>query len=314
MQRRDLLVGLISVLTDIVWRVTIIWHAGNIACKLIKFFQVVVTYSSTYVLVALSIDRYDAITRPMNFSGSWWRARALVASAWGLSVVFSIPIIFLYEEKLIQEKKQCWIDLGSPINWQIYMSIVSFTLFIAPTVIICGCYLVIVTTIWTQSSALRQSPMRDDRRASSRGLIPRAKIKSVKMTFVIVFVFVLCWSPYIVFDLLQVYGYVPKTQTNIAVATFIQSLAPLNSAANPIIYCLFSTPFCKNVRNMQAVSWVSGRCCPCSYNCFSASNIRRGTTRTTTVTTSLTAHSSRRSGHISMLHSASKKHVMVSFV
>ncbi|XP_074097024.1 crustacean cardioactive peptide receptor isoform X2 [Cotesia typhae] len=288
--------------------------AGNIACKLIKFLQVVVTYSSTYVLVALSIDRYDAITRPMNFSGSWWRARALVATAWGLSVAFSIPIIFLYEEKLIQEKKQCWIDLGSPVNWQIYMSLVSFTLFIAPTIIICGCYLVIVTTIWTQSSALRQSPMRDDRRASSRGLIPRAKIKSVKMTFVIVFVFVLCWSPYIVFDLLQVYGYVPKTQTNIAVATFIQSLAPLNSAANPIIYCLFSTPFCKNVRNMQAISWVSGRCCTCSHNCFSASNIRRRATRTTTVTTSLTAHSSRRSGHIPILHTASKKHVMVSFV
>lgn len=33
-------------------------------------FQVLVTYSSTYVLVALSIDRYDAITRPMKFSGS----------------------------------------------------------------------------------------------------------------------------------------------------------------------------------------------------------------------------------------------------
>ena len=30
----------------------------------------VVTYASTYVLVALSIDRYDAITHPMNFSGS----------------------------------------------------------------------------------------------------------------------------------------------------------------------------------------------------------------------------------------------------
>jgi hypothetical protein len=32
--------------------------------------QCVVTYSSTYVLVALSIDRYDAVTHPMNFSGS----------------------------------------------------------------------------------------------------------------------------------------------------------------------------------------------------------------------------------------------------
>jgi hypothetical protein len=43
-----------------------------------------------------------------------------------------------------------------------------------------------------------------------------------------------------VFDLLQVFGQVPRTQTNLAIATFIQSLAPLNSAANPLIYCLFS--------------------------------------------------------------------------
>ena len=32
--------------------------------------QCIVTYGSTYVLVALSIDRYDAITHPMNFTGS----------------------------------------------------------------------------------------------------------------------------------------------------------------------------------------------------------------------------------------------------
>ncbi|XP_031826743.2 crustacean cardioactive peptide receptor isoform X3 [Nomia melanderi] len=116
----DLLVGLISVLTDIIWRMTVTWHAGNIACKLIRFMQVVVTYSSTYVLVALSIDRYDAITRPMNFTGRYtaflslmnnastvitgWRARALVVAAWSLSALFSIPIIFLYEEKAIQDR------------------------------------------------------------------------------------------------------------------------------------------------------------------------------------------------------------------
>ncbi|XP_072757986.1 cardioacceleratory peptide receptor isoform X2 [Anoplolepis gracilipes] len=253
----DLLVGLISVLTDIIWRTTVTWYAGNVACKLIRFMQAVVTYSSTYVLVALSIDRYDAITRPMNFSGSWWRARALVITAWALSALFSMPMIFLYEEKRIQGTTQCWIDLGSPTQWKIYMSLVSFSLFIAPTLIIGGCYTVIVVTIWSQGAALRQGPTRDTRRASSRGLIPRAKIKTVKMTFVIVFVFILCWSPYIVFDLLQVYGHVPKTQTNIAVATFIQSLTPLNSAANPIIYCLFSTQFCKTVR----ISPLNSNCC-----------------------------------------------------
>lgn len=66
----DLCVGLLNVLTDIIWRITISWRAGNLACKAIRFSQVCVTYSSTYVLVAMSIDRYDAITHPMNFSKS----------------------------------------------------------------------------------------------------------------------------------------------------------------------------------------------------------------------------------------------------
>ncbi|CAH1395694.1 unnamed protein product [Nezara viridula] len=192
----DLAVGLISVLTDIVWRVTIAWHAGNVACKVIRYLQVLVTYGSTYVLVALSIDRYDAIKHPMKFSGSWRRAKLLVVIAWAVSAIFSLPILVLYEEKLVQG---------------------------------------------ISTDKVRLEHDHESRRASSRGLIPKAKVKTVKMTFVIVFVFIVCWSPYIVFDLLQVYGYVPKTQTNIAVATFIQSLAPLNSAANPLIYCLFST-------------------------------------------------------------------------
>lgn len=67
---KDLCVGLLNVLTDIIWRITISWRAGDFACKSIRFMQACVTYASTYVLVALSIDRYDAITRPMNFSGS----------------------------------------------------------------------------------------------------------------------------------------------------------------------------------------------------------------------------------------------------
>ncbi|NP_001076795.1 cardioacceleratory peptide receptor 2 [Tribolium castaneum] len=263
----DLAVGLISVSTDIAWRITVAWYAGNVLCKIIRFLQAVVTYSSTYVLVALSIDRYDAITHPMNFSGSWKRARVLVMLAWLLSILFSLPTVFLFEEKQVQSMPQCWIDLQT-WQWKVYITLVALVLFVFPALIISACYAVIVRTIWSKSKLLipvghipirqcddhRDRPPRhfheehDTRRASSRGIIPRAKIKTVKMTLVIVFVFVLCWSPYIVFDLLQVYGHIPKTQTNIAIATLIQSLAPLNSAANPVIYCLFSTHLCRNLR------------------------------------------------------------------
>ncbi|XP_069191327.1 cardioacceleratory peptide receptor isoform X2 [Procambarus clarkii] len=242
----DLSVGLISVLTDIVWKSTVSWNAGNVGCKAVRFAQVLVTYSSTYVLVALSIDRYDAITHPMNFSGSW--------------------------------AIQCWIDFPEAWQWKLYMTLVALSVFLFPTVIITACYAIIVYTIWSKSKIMTVNSKAlgskngekrgghhedDSRRASSRGLIPKAKIKTVKMTLVIVFVFILCWSPYIVFDLLQVYGYVPQSPTNVAVATFIQSLAPLNSAANPIIYCLFSTHICRNLRRIPAVEWVVRRAFPC---------------------------------------------------
>jgi neuropeptide S receptor 1 len=256
----DLCVGLISVLTDIIWKITISWDAGNIACKLIRFSQCVVTYSSTYVLVALSIDRYDAITHPMNFSGSWRRARYLVAAAWILSAVFSSPTLyFFHTADITGYGTQCWINFQHQWQWQVYMTLIALTLFVIPAILISACYIIIVCTIWKKGKAMhtanggaaasRQSSAattaddeQESRRASSRGLIPKAKVKTVKMTICIISVFILCWIPYIVFDLLQVYGLIPQNSTTwVAVATFIQSMAPLNSAANPLIYCLFST-------------------------------------------------------------------------
>ncbi|CAG4936744.1 unnamed protein product [Colias eurytheme] len=269
----DLMVGLLYVFVDIVQKITIAWLAGEFMCKVVKFLQAVVMYASTYVLVALSIDRCDAITNPMNFSGSWNRARALVASAWMISIVFSIPLLILYEVKEVQGQLQCWIDLGTTKRWQVWVTLVAVMIFVLPALAIAACYAIIVLTIWTKSKAVVMSPPvnsrrfknwrngqaesePESRRASSRGLIPRAKIKSVKMTFVIVFVFILCWSPYILFDLLQVYDHIPPTQANLAIATFIQSLAPLNSAANPLICCMFSPHIYSSLRRVPPYRWV----------------------------------------------------------
>nr|XP_036233493.1 cardioacceleratory peptide receptor isoform X3 [Bactrocera oleae]XP_036233494.1 cardioacceleratory peptide receptor isoform X3 [Bactrocera oleae] len=195
------------------------------------------------------------------------RAKHLVTAAWMVSVLFSLPILFLYEEKLIQGQLQCWIELGSPEAWQTYMCLVATTLFIVPALIISACYAIIVKTIWAKGSIFISAERCNNnvatRRASSRGIIPRAKVKTVKMTFVIVIVFILCWSPYIIFDLLQVFGRIPKTQTNIAIATFIQSLAPLNSAANPLIYCVFSSQVFRTLSRFPPFKWF--KCCCRSY-------------------------------------------------
>ncbi|CAG2165006.1 unnamed protein product [Oppiella nova] len=347
----DLTVGLVSVATDIAWKTTVSFYGGNLLCKVVRysqfssgiFYRVLVTYSSTYVLVSLSIDRYDAITHPLNFTGSFnskrsvrklfekltiipsrKRAKILVLSAWTMSAVFSIPAIFLNKEEEIEGHPQCWIQLEK-YEWKIYISLVATSLFFIPTVIISLCYLIIVHTIWAKSAAMTYPKAKskstknkstddshhkretnnsndkyvdndnDFKRASSRGIIPKAKIKTVKMTFVIVFVFIMCWSPYFVWDLLQVWGAIPVSQTTIAISTFIQSLAPLNSAANPFIYFLFSTHFCRNLRRLS-LSRVLSRVC-----CVSGPQTRESTSKRVDYNTINSAtHSSSRTQRFSM--------------
>lgn len=102
---------------------------------------------------------------------------------------------------MIQGMNQCWIDLGEAWKWQVYMLVVATSLFFIPAIIITLCYAIIVKTIWAkgtykvpktgrnhQHKAANEEDDRGSRRASSRGIIPRAKVKTVKMTFVIVIV------------------------------------------------------------------------------------------------------------------------------
>ena len=108
--------------------------------------------------IPTTLDRYDAITHPMNFSGSWKRARLLVAAAWILSVFFNLPILFLYDLKKTEDfGMQCWIPLGEwePEWVQVYFTLVAITLFFVPTIIISACYIIIVITIWKKGKAMQ---------------------------------------------------------------------------------------------------------------------------------------------------------------
>ncbi|XP_076458600.1 neuropeptide S receptor-like [Babylonia areolata] len=270
----DLLTGPLVVLADLIQKLTTYWYAGDALCRIHKFTQVTVTYASTYMLVALSVDRLDAVARPMRFSSSreslWWKAKVMVSTAWVLSVLFAIPELVLFRVGVQFGGPMCMIDFTEQWQWQAYLTPIAVTLFIIPAIIICICYVIIIAIIWRSSHILQRSngfTHRDKHREqellngrytptrtpgpsgnNSRGVIPQAKIRTVKMTFIIVLVFIVCWSPYFLFNLCQVYGVVPETVPMMKASTFVQSMAPLNSAANPIIYGLFSTRICKYLR------------------------------------------------------------------
>ncbi|XP_077863536.1 neuropeptide S receptor-like [Saccoglossus kowalevskii] len=275
----DLSVGLLNILPDIIHRYTREFYGGEIVCKLVKYVQAIVVYGSTYQLVALSIDRYDAIVHPMNFSGSDKRSMIMVISMWVVAFILAVPSPVFFEETVLENGEvQCWIELPQTWVWKPYSVILAFLLFFIPLVIVTFCYSVIIYTIWRKSkmmvpakrrifnekngnykrsSKIKSNSISAKRSASSRGLIPKAKIKTIKMTLCIVLSFIVCWSPFTLWFILEIYGHIPKNDLTMTIHIIVQNLPSLNSATNPAIYGLFSTNICKELRR------VCGMCFPC---------------------------------------------------
>ena len=69
--------------------------------------------------------------------------------AWLTSVIFSVPILFFFHLKETPMfGTQCWIEFTHPWQWQVYMTLVSLSVFIVPAIIIAVCYTTITITIW----------------------------------------------------------------------------------------------------------------------------------------------------------------------
>lgn len=92
----DLLVTFIVMPMDAVWNVTVQWLAGDFACRLLMFLKLQAMYSGAFVTVVISLDRQSAILNPLAISEARRRNRVMLAVAWGMSVVLSVPQVRVY--------------------------------------------------------------------------------------------------------------------------------------------------------------------------------------------------------------------------
>ncbi|XP_020824753.1 neuropeptide S receptor isoform X2 [Phascolarctos cinereus] len=252
----DSFTGLINIMTDIIWRFTGDFMAPDLVCRVIRYLQVVLLYASTYVLVSLSIDRYHAIVYPMKILQGEKQAKVLIFIAWSLSFLFSIPTLIIFgKRKLANGETQCWALWPDDSYWIPYMTIVAFLVYFIPLIIISVIYFIVIRTIWIKSKAHDRivSNCSEEKLRSSynRGLISRAKIKAIKYSIVVIFAFVICWSPYFLFDILDNFSLLPDTKERFYASVIIQNLPALNSAINPLIYCVFSSSLCYPCRSEQ---------------------------------------------------------------
>ena len=87
----DLIVALIVMPLEIAWHVTVSWEASDLSCRLLMFFRAFGFYLASFILIAISFDRYFAVSMPMSFQTADRRGRVMLGVAWVTSVLASCP-------------------------------------------------------------------------------------------------------------------------------------------------------------------------------------------------------------------------------
>uniref|UniRef100_A0A3P8RSA0 Type II GnRH receptor n=1 Tax=Amphiprion percula TaxID=161767 RepID=A0A3P8RSA0_AMPPE len=250
----DLLVTFIVMPVDAVWNFTVQWLAGDLACRFLMFLKLQAMYSCAFVTVVISLDRQSAILNPLAISMAPKRNRIMLIVAWTMSALFSIPQIFIFHNVTITYPAnftQCTTRGSFVTHWQetAYNMFTFSCLFLLPLVIMIVCYTRIFIQITKQMTKKNLSSSEPHLRCSKNN-IPKARMRTLKMSIVIVICFIVCWTPYYLLGLW--YWFFPdhlegKVSHSLTHILFIFGL--FNTCLDPIIYGLFTIRFRRGLRN-----------------------------------------------------------------
>ncbi|KAE8578944.1 hypothetical protein XENTR_v10023842 [Xenopus tropicalis] len=224
------------------------WPFGTFLCRLVMTVDGVNQFTSIFCLTVMSIDRYLAVVHPIK-STKWRRprvAKLISATVWTLSFLVTLPVIIFSEVQ--PDYHTCNISWPDPVSvWAaafiIYTSVLGF---FGPLSVICLCYLLIVIKV--KSSGLRVGSTR--RRRSER--------KVTRMVVIIVAVFVFCWLPFYILNIVNLSFFVPEEPAFAGVYFFVVVLSYANSCANPILYGFLSDNFKQSFQKVLCLRKSNG--------------------------------------------------------
>ncbi|XP_078423671.1 vasopressin V2 receptor-like [Cetorhinus maximus] len=241
----DLVVAVFQVLPQLIWDTTEIFLGPDVLCRAVAYLQLVGMFASTYMMVVMTVDRFQAICYPMvtfQKRKAYWNTA--ICTSWVLSLILSLPQVFIFSKtEVAPGVVQCWAEFIQPWGLKAYVTWIFLVIFFIPTVVLTMCQVkicrIIRLNIYTkthQGSELTEAQAVHSR-ASNVNCISKAMNKTVKMTVVIVLVYVLCWAPYFTVQLCT--AWYPSDINESAVFTILMLLGNLNSCTNPWIYMYF---------------------------------------------------------------------------
>ncbi|VDL74483.1 unnamed protein product [Nippostrongylus brasiliensis] len=147
----DLLFALITMVPTMAMTATVpVFHGPNVLCKFVKFLQVIPMYASSFLLVAISADRFQAICRPLaSMKSNAYKRPALYASAaWALALLFSTPQFALFAKR----DGDCVGTYTNPYQYAIYVIVFNTVVWLLPSAIAGYLYYQVCRAVWQSTS------------------------------------------------------------------------------------------------------------------------------------------------------------------
>ncbi|XP_060553136.1 cephalotocin receptor 2-like isoform X2 [Ruditapes philippinarum] len=243
----DVLVILLAVFPQLIWEyVDREWVAGDVMCRLVKFLQIFSMVSSNYMLVVIALDRHQAIRSPLKESISVWK---MAGAGWALAFIMSLPVMGIFHTKANRENGKIYCEnifRNLPLlHRQIWVTWNFFVVFFVPLIMLVVCYTRIFLKISRKANqnSVKHKPGKVCLQSTHSSSLPRAKLKTLKMTFVIILTFIVCTMPYFIVEMIMSYG--NHCIISKKLYALLGGMAACNSATNPYVFLLFNVQFNK---------------------------------------------------------------------
>lgn len=172
-------------------------------CQIAGFFNALLLFEAFSSLALVSISRYCCIVHPSKFSSVFSKKGTtfMILLTWALAILYAVPPFFGWSFYLYQpHKATCATELTENISYTITFAI---TAFIFPFILILILYFKIFRFIRATSRRLSlhtlQNVPQHNRKRTYKSLFHDFKV--TRLLLVVVCVFVACWTPHIITNL-----------------------------------------------------------------------------------------------------------------
>ncbi|XP_070610810.1 probable G-protein coupled receptor 19 [Erythrolamprus reginae] len=218
------------------------WTLGNMMCKTIRYFQYVTPGVQIYVLLSICIDRFYTIVYPLSFKVTREKAKKMIAGSWIFSAALMSPV-FIFGG--LDREHHC--RFFPPYSWDgaVYSIIHVLVAFLIPSILILYFYQKVIKHIWKIGSEGRTV-------RRTMNVVPRTKVKTIKMFLMLNALFLLAWLPFYVVQLWHpLEADRRKSSLVFLVVTWISFSS---SALKPTLYSAYNANFRRGVRETFCMS------------------------------------------------------------